>query len=396
MIRGAGSALIGGLSLILAACSSGETSRPGFPRTELTPIAGAPFPYAAPADVGLSEQQLWLFKERLYARVVARHLVGSEILVIKDGRIVLHQAMGWADIDRAVPLERDAVFRLASMTKPFVGTATLMLVEQGRIGLDDPVASYLSSFENSRSEAITVRQLLTHRSGFAQGAEPEGYSEAPGLLDAVNLLGAHGPDFPPGADFVYSNLNSDALGALIEVVTGEPVERVLDRQIIEPLGLADTHTSFAPEVSWAERVPSSYRQWGEGPWERFWNPLRPHEVAWFSPAGGLYGSAFDYAEFLTGYLAGQLIPDSTVAAALADPIAESRPAPLPRWYGMHWEIYAPASGEGGLPAFGHRGATGTVGMAIPDANVIVVYLTNSVENEVVDEVILAALELFGE
>jgi CubicO group peptidase (beta-lactamase class C family) len=63
---------------------------------------------------------------------------------------------------------------------------------------------------------------------------------------------------------------------------------------------------------------------------------------------------------------------------------------------MHWEVYAPASDEGGLPAFGHRGATGTVGMAIPDANAIVVYLTNSQETEVVEEVILAALELFGE
>ena len=396
MIRGAGSALIGGLSLILAACSSGETSRPGFPRTELTPIAGAPFPYAAPADVGLSEQQLWLFKERLYARVVARHLVGSEILVIKDGRIVLHQAMGWADIDRAVPLERDAVFRLASMTKPFVGTATLMLVEEGRIGLDDPVAAFLPSFDNPRSGAITVRQLLTHRSGFAQGAEPPGYAAAPSLQDAVDLLGAQGPDFQPGEDFIYSNLNSETLGALIEVVTGEPVEKSLEQRIIEPLGLSDTHTSFAPEVSWAERVPSSYRQWGDGPWERFWNPLRPHEVNWFSPAGDLYGTAFDYAEFLKAIVEGKLIADSTVALAVADPVASSRPAPVPRWYGMHWEIYAPSAGEGGLPAFGHRGATGTVGMAIPNANVIVVYLTNSVENEVVEEVILAALELFGE
>jgi len=382
--------------VILAACSSGETSRPGFPRTELTPIAGAPFPYAAPEDVGVSEQRLWLFKERLYSRVVARHLVGSEVLVIKDGRIVLHQAMGWADIDRAVPMERDAVFRIASMTKPFVGTATLMMVDEGLIGLDDPVASYLPSFDNSRSGAITVRQLLTHRSGFAQGAEPPGYSEAPSLRDAVDLLGEFGPDYPPGEDFMYSSLNSETLGALIEAVTGEPVERILEQQIIQPLGLSDTHAAFAPEVSWADRVPSLYRRWGDGPWERFWNPLRPHEVEWFSPAGDLYGTAFDYAEFLTGLLDGQLIPDATVADALADPIAGSRPAPLPRWYGMHWEIYSPASGDGGLPAFGHRGATGTVGMAIPDANAIVVYLTNSQETDVVEEVIVAALELFGE
>ena len=382
--------------MILAACSSGETSRPGFPRTELTPIEGAPFTYAAPEDVGVSAQQLWLFKERLYSRVVARHLVGSEILVIKDGRIVLHQAMGWADIDRAVPMDRNSVFRIASMTKPFVGTVTLMLVEEGRIGLDDPVAAFLPSFDNPRSGAITARQLLTHRSGFAQAAEPEGYSEAPSLRDAVDLLGEFGPDYPPGEDFMYSSLNSETLGALIEAVTGEPVERILEQQIIQPLGLSDTHTAFAPEVSWADRVPSLYRRWGDGPWERFWNPLRPHEVEWFSPAGDLYGTAFDYAEFLTGFLAGQLVPDSTAAAALADPIAGSRPAPLPRWYGMHWEIYSAASGQGGLPAFGHRGATGTVGMAIPGANAIVIYLTNSQETDVVEEVIAAALELFGE
>jgi CubicO group peptidase (beta-lactamase class C family) len=138
--------------------------------------------------------------------------------------------------------------------------------------------------------------------------------------------------------------------------------------------------------------------------------LRPHEAAWFSPTRDLYSSAFDYAEFLTGFLEGQLLPDTTVALALADPVAVSRPAPVPRWYGMHWEIYstggapgaagvAGADGAseitGGLPAFGHRGASGTVGMAIPDANAIVIYLTNSQETDVVEEVIAAALELFG-
>ncbi|MCL7983048.1 MAG: hypothetical protein M8862_11025, partial [marine benthic group bacterium] len=69
-------------------------------------MADAPFPYATAEEVGLDPQRLWRFKERLYARVLARHLVGAEILVLKDGRIVLHQAMGWADIDRQIPLER--------------------------------------------------------------------------------------------------------------------------------------------------------------------------------------------------------------------------------------------------------------------------------------------------
>lgn len=394
MTRGLGSASAVLFAALLLSCSGGESSRPGFPRSELTPLDSAPFPYATPADAGLSERDLWLFRERLYSRVVAKHLVGAEILVIKDGRIVLHQAMGWADIDRAVPLERNSVFRIASMTKPFLGTVTLMQVEDGRFGLDDRVSNFLPSFDNRRSRAITVRELLTHRSGFAGGAEPEGYADARGLREAVALLGARGPDFLPGEKFIYSSLNSETLGALIEAVTGEPVEQVLDQRIIEPLGLSNTHTSFSPDDSWATRVPSLYRRWGEGPWERYWNSLRPHESTWFSPAGDLYGSAYDYAEFLEAILAGRLLPDSLVALALADPVAGLRPAPVPRWYGMHWEIYAPAHQPGGLPVFGHRGATGTLGMAIPDANAIVIYLTNSQENEVVDEVIASALELF--
>jgi CubicO group peptidase (beta-lactamase class C family) len=378
------------------ACSSGETSRPGFPRSELTPVVGAPFPYASAEEVGLDPQRLWRFKERLYARVVARHLVGSEILVLKDGRIVLHQAMGWADIDRQIPLDRNSIFPIASMTKPFLGVAVLQLVEEGGVELEAPAARYLSSFDNPRSRSITVRQLLTHRSGFAGGAEPEGYGEAEDLSAAVALLGAAGPDSPPGERFIYSGLNSDALGAIIESVTGERIENVLTSRLIDPLALHDTHTHFAPDLPWSPRVPSLYRSWTEGRWERHWNPLRPHETSWFSPSGDLYGSAFDYAVFLSSVLAGRPLADSTVALALSNPATGSRTEPAPRWYGMHWEIYAPPSAPAVLPVFGHRGATGTLGMVIPRSNAIVIYLTNSRENDVIEEVIVSAVEVFGD
>lgn len=384
------------LICVATACSSGESSRPGFPRSELTPLAGAPFPYASAEELGLDPQAVWRFKERLYSRVVARHLVGAEILVVKDGRIVLHQSMGWADIDRGIPMRRNTIFPIASMTKPVAGTAALQLVAAGRIGLDDRVADHLPSFDNRRSRDVTVRQLLTHRSGFAQGAEPEGYPEAESLTAAVALLGAAGPDTPPGERFIYSGLNSDALGAVMEAVTGERVEEVLNAGIIAPVGLDDTHTSFSPDLPWAPRVPSLYRSWSKGSWERHWNPLRPHETNWFSPAGGLYATAFDFAKFLQGYREGRLVADTTVAVALVDPSAADRSDSAPRWYGMHWEIYAPPVAPGQLPVFGHRGATGTVGMVIPHSDTIIIYLTNSRENDVVDEVIVSAVEVFGD
>ena len=393
------------LSLVAAlasGCGADDASRPGSPRTARTPLEGAPFPYAEAAeDVGVSSDELWLFKERLYSRVVARHVVGAEILVIVEGRIVLHQAMGWADRDDLVPMERNSIFRLASMTKPFVGTATLMLAEEGHIGLDEPVASYLPSFGGGSARSITVRHLLTHRSGFVQGGDPPGYADQPTLVAAVGLVGEQGPTYEPGERFIYSNLNSEALGAVVATISGMPVERFLEERILGPLGLSDTHTAFSPDADWAERVPSSYRSWGGTSWERWWNPSRPHETPWFSPAGDLFGSAFDYARFLQAWMdrgeygSERFLESATVEEALSDPTeADTLPARA-RWFGMHWEIYEGAHTTGALPAFGHRGATGTLGMAVPHRKAIVIYLTNSSETEVVEEVIDAALEIFG-
>ena len=183
-------------------------------------MEGAPFPYAeAPEDVGVSPDALWLLKERLYSRMVARHVVGAEILVIVDGQIVLHQAMGWADREDLRPMQRNSIFRLASMTKPVVGTASLMLAETGQVGLDESVGRYLDSFSGT-SRLITVRQLLTNRSGFVQGGNPPGFSNEPTLVDAVNLAGQQGPTYEPGDRFIYSNLNSETLGAIVATVAG--------------------------------------------------------------------------------------------------------------------------------------------------------------------------------
>lgn len=388
-----------GLTALGSGCSADDPSRPGSPRSARTPLEDAPFPYsAAPEDLGVSSDALWLLKERLYSRMVARHVVGAEILVIVDGQIVLHQAMGWADRDRLLPLQRNSIFRLASMTKPLAGTATLMLVDDGSVGLDEPVSQYLESFGSGTASRITVRQLLTNRSGFVQGGEPAGYGDQPSLTAAVSMAGEQGPTYEPGDRFIYSNLNSESLGAIVEAVAGMPIERFMEERILGRLGMADTHTGFSPDVAWADRVPSSYRSWGGTSWERWWNPSRPHETPWFSPAGDLFGSAFDYARFLQAWMdrgVGRLLQRATVEEALADPVAADTLPARTRWYGMQWEIYAPSRTPDGLPVFGHRGATGTLGMAIPDRNAIVIYLTNSNETEVVEEVIDAALDILG-
>jgi CubicO group peptidase (beta-lactamase class C family) len=227
-----------------------------------------------------------------------------------------------------------------------------------------------------------------------------GFRDQPGLREAVDLAGETGPDFPPGDRFIYSNLNSAALGALVEELSGEPVELFLEARLLRLLGLDDTHARFSPDLPWATRVPSSYQQWGGRRWERYWSNTTTNPERWFSPSGDLFSTAFDYARFLSAWLdadrqeGDRLLAGTTVEEALADPMAGERAAARERYYGFQWEVYAPPSRPGELPVFGHRGAIGSVGLAFPEENVLVLYLTQSKENEVVDEVIEMALEMF--
>jgi CubicO group peptidase (beta-lactamase class C family) len=146
------------------------------------------------------------------------------------------------------------------------------------------------------------------------------------------------------------------------------------------------------------RVPSSYQRWGGSRWERFWSNTTTNPERWFSPSGDLFSTAFDYARFLASWMDGQqgdrLLTGATVEEALADPMAGDTAVARERYYGSQWEVYAPPSRAGELPVFGHRGAIGTVGLAFPEEEVLVLFLTQSKENDVVDEVIEMALDVF--
>jgi len=301
--------------------------------------------------------------------------VGGELLVIANGRIVWHQAVGWSDRERQRPLERNSIYRMRSMTKPFTGAAILILAEEGRLDLDDPAANYLPSFDNERSGAITIRELLTHGTGFEQTRFPDGYWARPDLRSAVDLIGKMGPPNPPGESYRYSDHNSATLGAIVAEVTGAPVEELIQTRMLDPLGLRDTHAHFSPDSSWATRMNSTYGTNSDGPLERYWDPTMPQQTPWFRASGGLYSTVLDYARWLHvwmnlgEYEGGRLVGEGTVREALAQGYS-------PR-YGMHWERFDGPEEGSVLPAFGHSGSDGTFAMAFPAVDAMVLYFTQS-------------------
>jgi CubicO group peptidase (beta-lactamase class C family) len=324
--------------------------------------------------VGLDAAILRAFTDDLYEWVENGQLVGAELLVIKDRQIAWHAAVGWSDRERELPLQRSSIYRIRSMTKPFVGATILMLAEDGRLDLDDRVAEYLPSFDNERSGAITIRQLLTHGAGFEQTDFPPGYWDQPSLREAIKRVGETGPPNPPDDRHRYSDHNSATLGAIVAELTGAPVEESIRTRILEPLGLNDTQMYFAPDYPWATRMNSTYTLQGDR-LVKYWDNSRPQDRPWFRASGGIYTTVFDYARWLElwmegGTLAGvRILSPETVAEALRPGCAVG--------YGLHWELY-PGSPEGAeQPAFGHGGSDGTLAIAYPHADAMILFFTQS-------------------
>ena len=351
------------------------------PRAKTFPAA-PPFPYVRPEEARLSSSEMESLAERIQKCVKQDKIVGAEVMVIKNRKIVLHEAIGWSDRQRRIPLQRNSIYRIRSMTKPFIGTAVFILTEEGRLSLDDKVAKYIPSFDNERSREITIRQLLTHTAGYVQGGFPSGYWNTSTLREAVDKIGQMGPPHPPGQSFRYSDLSTATLGAVVAEITGSPVERFLESRIFDPLGMSDTYTWFEPNIHWASRMNSTYRRnWFS--WKKYWDNTKKQQTPFFRASGGIYTTVFDYARFLSVWMdfgkydGGQILSKTSVLEAL-------KHAPLAN-YGCHWSIYDAPTSSGRLPVFGHAGSDGTLAVAYPELDMLILYFTQSRGTNTINE-----------
>lgn len=346
------------------------------PRTHTLPGIESPaFPYEQPEEIGLSSEKLKRLGNEITEWVANGDLIGAELLIVKNGRAVFHEAYGWSDREERRPMERNSIFSIKSMTKPLVATAILMLADEGKLSLKDPVSRYLPGFAGD--ERAAVRDLLAHTSGFeGLGGNINSYNS---FREWVEGWGAKEPTQPFG-EFSYSDFNYAALGYVIEAVSGVPADAFLEDRIIGPLGLDETHTAFDPDAPWATRANSRYR-WDEeaGDYERYWTRRERQEWNHFPAAWGVWGTAMDYAEFMAMWLNGgryegaRLISKETVEEALA-PQGFSNGSAV---YGYGWFVETPEDAGALPPAFGHGGIDGTLARAFPADDAVVILLTHS-------------------
>lgn len=366
------------------------------PRSSTLPgLAPSPFPYRSPGDVGISAETLREISDMTLRLIAKDRIVGAEIMVIKDRAIVLHESMGWRDRELGLPMRRGSFFRIRSMTKPYTGTAAMLLIDEGRLQLGSRVASFLPSWDNDRCRSITVEQLLAHQSGFVQGETPAPASTYGSLLELVDACGERGPEQSPGEQFSYSDVNTYTLGALVTTISGMPVERFIEQRILAPLMLRETHIGYSPDAPWAGRMIPTYERNDDEEWTQYWTPDEESVFPYFRASGGLITTTFDGARWLAAWMdmvSGLEQQPALISTDLARLAVQSHGADEFGDYGFHWEVFS----ERPL-IFGHAGSDGTLAASSPERDVMVFYYTQSRRSgtvfEWLDEVI--ALGVFG-
>jgi manganese oxidase len=374
-----------------------EVQEAEVPRTRTLPgIASPAFPYAHPEEVGLSSEKLERLGEEMVSWVAAGDLVGAELLIVKDGRAVFHEAYGWSDREARKPVSRNSIWSIQSMSKPFTATAVLMLAGEGKLGLDDPVSRYIPGFAGD--PRTTIRHLLSHTTGYLDpGVGDPSFAHA-SYADWVEDWASQVPDGTFG-EFSYTDFGFAAAGYIVEAVSGLPIDQFTEQRIIAPLRLADTSAGFSDDRAWRARVNPWYRWNAEaGVYHFRWSEHKP-AYAFYPAAAGMFSTAMDYAAFMAMWLnrgtwqGVRLLSPAVVEEALAE---HGRDGWGGGGYGYGWELEPEPALDGMPAAFGHGGGDGTIGVAFPAINAMVLLLTHSRNGPHIDALLeaLGMLETF--
>lgn len=388
------------LALLLAAPSAlAQTSAP----------ARQGFPAADPESVSMSKAALDALDKVVQGYVERDEAVGAELLVIKNRKTVLHTAHGLRDMKTREPMKPGDISCIRSQTKSVIGTAIQMLIDDGKITLNDAAAKYIPAFDNDTHRTITIEQLLEHRSGLPLSSLLKtDHKTLGGIGDVAKLAGEAKLEFEPGTDFNYSDDGADTLTAIIERTSGMSAADFITQRILQPLGMNDTICVLKKNDPRLPRV-NPLHAGGPHAWTRFWaatedEPLFPYLLG----SQSMYSTCEDYARLLCLWADDGVAPRGTGKRLLSHAAVErgltaasdmgypTQFKGLQTRYGQLWMLWTKqeaaatrnddAPREAGPPrsvahekviAFGHGGSDGTCGWMWPQQDLIVLYYTQS-------------------
>jgi CubicO group peptidase (beta-lactamase class C family) len=388
--------------------------------TILTVGALAESPTVKPEEVGLSTQRLARINQMIGRRIAAGDLAGAVTVVARHGKVAHHVSQGMMDLESKKPIAPDTMFRIASMTKPIMGVAVMMLVEEGALRLNDPVSKYIPSFKGMKvavaqpggggrgaepqfytvpaQREITIKDLLTHVSGLGSGTmsnstlDKVARKEGETLADYIPRLGGTALEFQPGSRWSYSpGAGFETLGRIVEIASGQPLDRFVRARIFDPLGMKDI--GFWPSDSQWPRVAAVYQRGASGLTKTVPANDTVSRNVYFRGSGGLYSTAIDYAPFGMmlaggGQLNGtRLLSRKTVEMLRAAHVPDTLPGrPAGEGYGLSVRVVTNHAARNTMlsdGSFGWTGAQGTHFFVDPKEELVGVLMVQTSNQEII-------------
>lgn len=347
------------------------------------------------SDFQIDPLKMRLANVRLRSHIHSGDLAGATTLVMLNGRVVSHEALGWSDLESKKLMKRDTIFQVMSMTKPVTGAAVMICVEKGLIGLDDPVEMYLPQFKGIQVKGedgtlrevktkLTIRHLLTHTSGLASddpgGISDEEKARMP-LSEYAKRLGSEPLRTEPGTVIRYSGVGFSAAAAIVEIVTKGSFDKFVEREIFAPLGMKETYF-FLPK-SLRPRLAQVYMK-EKGKLVPFAHDRFRDGAKFANGAGGLYSTAADMAKFIEAFSERSnrpILSPNTVQLMTrlntGDLLSDGSSS---RGYGLSWSVVRSPMAQGtlrGIGSFGHTGAFGTEYWHDRDTGMTVVFMAQT-------------------
>ncbi|MBK5293629.1 MAG: beta-lactamase family protein [Acidobacteriia bacterium] len=364
-------------------------------------------PPAAPGKSGMDAERVARIKTRMQAFVDRGDVAGVVTLVARHGVVASHEAVGVQDVETRKPMRPDSIFQIMSMTKPMVATAIMMLAEEGRLGLNDPVERHLPEFRgqmvvDSRTATtlalrrptrpITIRDLMSHTSGMG-GPLPAGIAELYQTMDrtlagAVAIFAGQPLEFDPGSRWLYSNMGIATLGRIIEVASGAAFEKFMQDRLWTPLGMKDTF--LFPPSDKLDRI-CAVHQIKDGKLARAGadtlggDALQYRKGAQYpAPEFGAYSTASDLLAFYEMTRNGglhngkRLLSSASVSVMTSLHTGDLKAGHMPgTGFGLAWEVVKEPLGTLNflsIGAYGHGGAFGTHGWIDREKDLVGVFL----------------------
>ena len=389
-------------------------------RRLLSYLAFLPALLSAQATLTISTPRLARIDALLERYVQENRIPGAVALVLREGTPVYQKAVGWADKEAGRRMQQNTIFRIASQSKAITSTAILMLVEEGRIGLTEPVGNFIPTFKKTSvadmngtvtpaKRPITIHDLLTHTAGISYGNEPhiaaaykeKGLGPAAGngwytadkdepVCVTMERLGTLPFVSQPGEKYVYG-YNTDILGCVVEKASGMPLDRFVETRITGPLGMKDTRFFLKPEdrdrfaAVYASDGPTAYKRAAEGSKGQGHYVSGPRKS--FAGGAGLTSTAHDYARFLEcirrgGELDGVRLLSPRTARLMHTNQSGTLHSTNGVGFGYGFDVVERYGSKGlaGVGAFGWGGAYGTSYQVDPESGLVVIFMEQLMPN----------------